>query len=1298
MAINPHIRDQAYQFFIEEAPELLQIIEARLLTLRQEKNTAKVHDLMRAAHSLKGGAASVELEAIKTLAHRLENIFKALYDETVEIDSNLESQLLQAYDCLRLPLMEQIQTGYFDAEQALILAEPIFTQIEDRLGDALNQADTYIPSSSELGIDMAQSIFEVDVGDGLERLAAVVANPQEYEVSGELRAQAEVFAGFAELLNQPGFGAIAHTALAALDAHPERALAITQLALADFEFARQAILASHAQSTNSQKISPSAALVALANSGITQEPDFTAIPATAPMADTSVVVEQTEETVPLLETVLSMELDENLPIAQVPEDIQNFQPDGVLEDIFANINEFFQESPTATNLLGEQQNVEPDGAREEFFTHAPLSLEESTADTEVPTNIHNVESAQALEEIVVPVSEFLNELPPAIEGLEGTQTLEGEGALAEIFANAPEFIDELAASELPQDTPAIATEETLEAIFANAPELIAQPPVVAQVAPDTQTVEAERTLEVTSVHLCEESVETTALTAEAELETDAPDTAVIEVESIESSSLQLATPGNLEEAAQSIGQIFEQLPPVEEMPALTSRLNLARTTETNLPAAGLVPTSPIPSELLPASPASSLTNSPQPEGERTSTDIRPGKAAPVPTLSVRVDSERLARMNNVVGELAINRNGLSLQNQQLQRSVRELLDRFSQVQNVVGHLRELSDQMLVAPERHNYETSIPTVNQVGELIIRQGDFDALELDRYGVLNSRLQGLIEDMAQLEEAVDDVALFAKQSNRTLEQQRQMLTQLRDELMWARMLPLSEVLNRFPRLLRDLSTTYHKSVSLHLSGTGVLVDKAALEKLYDPLLHLLRNAFDHGIESPEVRRQQGKSEEGRIEIRAYHQGSQTIIEVKDDGQGLDIESIGRRALEMGFLSPEQLANTPNHRLFEFLFEPGFSTAKQVSELSGRGVGLDVVRSQMRSLKGSITVASSPGAGTTFTLRLPLTLTIAKLLVCLVGSTAIALPSDSVEEIVVPKSDQVKTTGEQRFLRWREQIVPAYRLGDILDYACPLPDSCPSKALVSVPSPSDWALPMLVLRQEQQVLALEIDRLVTEQELVIKPFGSAIAPPSFTYGCTILGDGSLIPVIDGTVLLDQLLGHDSATTRISTGSRPITLSLNENASMSHTKAGSTTHHAPTVLVVDDAAALRRTLALTLERAGCRVLQARDGREAIEQLRQGSSTVNLVVCDIEMPNMNGFEFLGQRRQDPQMSNIPVVMLTSRSNDKHRWLAMRLGATAYFTKPYLEQEFLAAIKHIIDEKKSQSIMEPSQNPLQLQGS
>jgi chemotaxis family two-component system sensor histidine kinase/response regulator PixL len=282
---------------------------------------------------------------------------------------------------------------------------------------------------------------------------------------------------------------------------------------------------------------------------------------------------------------------------------------------------------------------------------------------------------------------------------------------------------------------------------------------------------------------------------------------------------------------------------------------------------------------------------------------------------------------------------------------------------------------------------------------------------------------------------------------------------------------------------------------------------------------------------------------------------------------------------------------------------------------------------------------------------------------------------------------------LHWRDQLISVYRLTDLLEYNCPLPDTSPSKALVAVPTPQDWALPMLLLRQNQQVVALEIDRLVTEQELVIKPFGSAIAPPSCTYGCTILGDGSLIPVLDATVLLDQLLDQSTATTAITISPQsqsaiavgaPSQPTVNKQSPVGKSVPAIKALQAPTVLVVDDAVALRRTLALTLERAGYRVLQARDGREAIEQL-QHTSAVQLVVCDIEMPNMNGFEFLSHRRQDPQLSKIPIVMLTSRSNDKHRWLAMHLGATAYFTKPYLEQEFIGALKEILGQSTAKSL-------------
>ncbi|MCA1994790.1 MAG: chemotaxis protein CheA, partial [Coleofasciculus sp. S288] len=973
MAINSDIRDQAYQFFIEEAPELLQAIEAGLLALKQERSTALVHTLMRAAHSLKGGAASVDLDAIATLAHRLENIFRVFYSEALDIDSNIESQLLSAYDCLRLPLMDQIAKGSFDVEQALAVADSIFPPLEERFKDALIRADNYIPSSAELGVDMTQSIFEVDVAQGLEHLTKVVAHPEDYEVAGELRVQAQVFAGFAELLNQTEFGAIAKATLAALDAYPHCALEIAQLAIADFQLVRQAVLVG-----NTPHRSVSAALLALANS------TATTIPA-----------EDTEDAIPLL------------------------------EDVFGN---------TLANI--------------------ELDAEELFAAVEVPKDTQIADEERKLEETFTTASEFVFGIT--------ARSSEGDADASD----SPTIIDVEWLANTPFVTEEAEEEPSLEDLFSGA-----------IVIPETET---EPKVQVNQLN-------------------------------VERFNLQPSTPETLEAAVESIEQIFESLPPLQNPSQLTSESELTGS-KTASNGGSLVPARQPLNEIIQASQSAELSTTASNERKQPSTQIRQdqGKAPVTHNLSVRVDSERLERMNNLVGELAINRNGLSLQNEQLQASVRELRNRFARVRGQVGHLRKLSDQMLVAPLRHDDEIRPSSVSQlkdvVNDLAIAQANFDALELDTYGALYSRLQGLLEDMMQLEESVDDIVLFARQSDQTLEQQRQMLTQLRDELMWSRMLPLGEVLNRFPRMLRDLSNTYGKPVSLKLSGTSVLVDKAVLEKLYDPLLHLLRNAFDHGIESPEIRRQKGKSEQGQIEIHAYHRGSKTIIEVSDNGQGLNLERIGRRAVELGWLSTEQLAKIPKTQLMEFIFEPGFSTAAQVSELSGRGVGLDVVRQDLRSLKGSLVVTSSPGVGTTFTLKLPLTLTIAKLLVCFVNSTALALPSDNVEEIVIPKAEQTKQLGKQRFLRWRGELIPAYRLADLLSYACPIPSMLPSKALATVPFPQDWTLPMLVLRLGTQTFALEVERLITEQELVIKPFGSAIAPPSFTYGCTILGDGRLV------------------------------------------------------------------------------------------------------------------------------------------------------------------------------------------------
>ncbi|WP_107666918.1 hybrid sensor histidine kinase/response regulator [Cyanothece sp. BG0011] len=1113
--MNPDIRDQAYQFFIEEAPELLHIIETGLLTLKEERNKATVHEIMRAAHSIKGGAASVELNTIKILSHRLEDIFKALYDETVIIDDDLESLLLEAFDRLRDPLEEQMTTGSFDEEEAIETALPVFEAIETILGDSMAQGEQYIPSSADLGIDIVSSLFEVDVAQGLADIETALASQDNEHIAQTLRTQGEVFNGFAELLGLPGFGEIVQTTLQALETSPSEALTIAQVALTDFKQSQQLVLVEGDRTSGGQ---PSQALLSLAKG----QP---------------------------LETVVS-------------------SPEPALRD---------NSVPSLDDLFEETEAVEtvPEEAIEEEIAHSSIDFS----------------NAPPLDDIFASTDTEIEE-----------PDWEGVPALDDVFGESSQGSSE------PVEEMAFAT--SLDDLFGEVNTLTEEP----------------LSLEVDETEIQE----------------------------------------NLDTFVESIEDVFETLPTVEEQnnqsvadKALsheTVKQSFYETRSTRSSKHG-----------------TKTRNSSQQEGSETQKTAAP--------LSVRVDFNRLERMNNLVGELVINRNSLSLQNDQLQNKVKDLLNRFSYFQKITNTLKQLSDQMVIAPERYG-TIKVRKQSLKGENLLARSsfsnlsessDFDSLEMDSYSTVYSIVQSLLEEMMQLEESVDDIVLFARSSNQTIEQQRQMLNSLRDELMWARMLPLGEVLNRFPRVLRDLSNKYHKPVKLKLTGTSVLVDKAALEKLYDPLQHLLRNGFDHGIEPPEIRRKLGKPEQGQIEIRAYHQGNQTIIEMDDDGGGLDLEKIAKKGVEAGLVTPEQVAVMTKEALQDLIFEPGFSTASQVSELSGRGVGLDVVREQLRALKGTVSVSSVSGQGTTFTLRLPFTLTIAKLLVCLIQQhnyhqgTAIAIPSDSIEEIIMPESEQIKMSGKQRFLAWQKQIIPIYPVQDLLQYRSSSPEGFSSQSLQGITTPDNWGSPLLILRRGERLYALEVNRLVTEQELVVKPFGKAIVAPAYTYGCTILGDGTLIPVVNGTILIEECIESYEGSGK----SAGITV----DSSRDETSTPIAMTQNPTVLVVDDSAALRRTLALTLQKSGYRVLQARDGREALEQLQQPG--IQLVICDVEMPNMNGFEFLGQRRRDPELMKIPVAMLTSRSSEKHRQLATHLGASAYFTKPYIEQQFLDTIKNMI---------------------
>jgi two-component system, chemotaxis family, sensor histidine kinase and response regulator PixL len=485
-----------------------------------------------------------------------------------------------------------------------------------------------------------------------------------------------------------------------------------------------------------------------------------------------------------------------------------------------------------------------------------------------------------------------------------------------------------------------------------------------------------------------------------------------------------------------------------------------------------------------------------------------------------------------------------------------------------------------------------------------------------------------------------------------------------MWARMIPMGDILNRFPRMVRDLANQHKKQVTFKQYGATTLVDKAILEKLYDPLVHLIRNAFDHGTEAAAARIAQGKPAEATIEVRAYHRGNQTLIEVRDDGRGIDPEKIRTTAIAQGLFTTEEAQPLSKERLYKCLFEPSFSTATEVSDLSGRGMGMSAVLNQVQNLKGNIAIASELGKGTSFTISLPLTLTIAKLLVFSINSHYMAIPVDTLVSIVAAVENDIETIDGQQYYGYKDQQVPLY-FPDAFTHNYPMPRGLTEKPKVMT-LPQEGKVPLLLIASGNDIIALEVDEVLDEQELVIKPFGSAGIPPKYLFGCAILGDGMLVPVIDGSVLVASWQAPEvNAPEKV--------------------QKEAVQHNTQTILVVDDSLTTRQNVTLTLQKFGYQVIQAGDGKEALEKLRQ-EPDIKAVFSDVEMPTMNGFEFLSACRKSHSASVLPVIMLTSRSSEKHRGIAKLLGANEYLTKPYLEQDLLKSLQNCLEQSQPQMAM------------
>jgi chemosensory pili system protein ChpA (sensor histidine kinase/response regulator) len=642
---------------------------------------------------------------------------------------------------------------------------------------------------------------------------------------------------------------------------------------------------------------------------------------------------------------------------------------------------------------------------------------------------------------------------------------------------------------------------------------------------------------------------------------------------------------------------------------------------------------------------------------------------------LRVNADLIDRLVNDAGELAIARSRVDLE---LQAFKKALLDLNDNVARMKVQLREIE----IGAESQ-IQSRIKEAETQGE------QFDPLEFDRF----SRMQELTRFMA---ESLNDVVTLQQslaknidEADAALLQQNRLNRDLQQGLMGVRLVPLGNLQDRFYRLVRQTAKELEKKANLEFRGVRVEIDRSVLEKITAPFEHLLRNAVAHGLEMPAQRQLSGKSEIGEISIDARQIGNEVVLTLADDGAGLNFKRIREKAIEKGMLAPD--AEVSDAQLTQFIFAAGFSTADSVTQLAGRGVGMDVVRNEIVSLGGRVDITSTPNLGTTFTIALPLTLAVTQAVMVTVGETTYAIPSVMIEQVQEFKGKRYEPLLTLNEIEWKGNKYPLRSMEVILG----------GKAKVSAQRHAF----VILAKSGQQRAAVQVDDILGNREIVVKSIGPQLARIPGIAGATVLGSGQVVLIMNpvqlvfreattvtieqnttiartGAPLADSTATSSSAAPTATSSERteqvvPVGATLADAiAANAFDDSGFTVEHPvrtnPLVMVVDDSLTVRKITSRMLTRENFEVATAKDGVDGLQQLQDIEP--DIILLDIEMPRMDGFEFARNVRADPKTRHIPIIMITSRTADKHRNHAMELGVNEYMGKPYQEEQLLAMIR------------------------
>lgn len=622
--------------------------------------------------------------------------------------------------------------------------------------------------------------------------------------------------------------------------------------------------------------------------------------------------------------------------------------------------------------------------------------------------------------------------------------------------------------------------------------------------------------------------------------------------------------------------------------------------------------------------------------------LQPDKPITAPaesTKTIRINQGQLDTLINLTNELLVGVSGFDRDMDQFHNALHELDLTTKRLKDIALELETKFEVKALDRLSERFTHLNETFNRLNT---RQSfaEFDALELDRYTQLNLIIRSLNEstiDVSAIHSNLDGIF-----SNITgdINRQHRTIRELQVHMMRARMSPMASLSSRLNRTVRDVASRLGKSVRLVLEGERVELDRTVWERLADPLMHLIRNAVHHGIEPPDVRIAQNKPATAIIRLSAIREGNHIVLRFGDDGQGLDFEAIKAKARQFGL--GEQVNTMDQRQLIDLIFYPGFST-KTISEISGRGVGMDVVRESVKELQGSISTETIHGQGTTFILRIPLTLGIVRALLVLVSDTAYGIPLNDIRDIqrldtndITPQRDRCTIQGK---------TIPFYSLPALLGF---------EEDNTSSASPL-----VLTIHSEGRTIALSIPQVTGQKEIVVKGLGSHLKAVPGISGAAVMGDGSIVPVID---VPDLIQSAENTAVAASTF-------LQRQAIAQRTK---------TILIVDDSISIRRVMSRLVTANGWIPVEAKDGQDALTQLEQLDYRPDCILLDIEMPNMNGFEFLGKLPNIPYGNTMPVIMLTSRTSNKHREKAFQLGAKAFLNKPCKDEEFVETVTRLTE--------------------